>query len=163
MNDIEIILPQQRKSRPRQTEEVLGTSSNKAEPVFVKLPAGDAKGKFAGKETELIRDLPKRKKRKRESSKMAELRRKYATRRRMGPPRRWDEAKRRFWREWADRRSQRAQRWTVSRVPPTSRGLGRNSIAQLTFPVDFSMVFFYYHSSPRGSKKTIKKSIEILN
>ena len=74
---------------------------------------------FVGKGQEVIRELAKEKMKK-ESSKMAKLRKKYASRRRMGP-RTWDEAKRRFWREWADRRSRRAQRWTVTRVPPPCR------------------------------------------
>ena len=126
--DIYIILSRQQVSQPSQSEEeILNTSSNGNQPEIDKQPMAtatreeevtevDAKRKVGGRER--IRDLPKITK---ESSKMAKLRRKYATRQKVGP-RTWDEAKRRFWREWADRRGRHAQKWIVSRVPP-SRGL----------------------------------------
>ena len=122
----EITLSQQQVSQPSKPEEALSTSGNEIQPATAEGAAvgGSAKRIFVGigKGQGVIRDLPKKKrKKKKESSNMAKLRKKYASRRRMGP-RTWDEAKRRFWREWADRRSRRAQRWTVSRVAP-SRGL----------------------------------------
>jgi len=109
---------QHQESQPTKSEMVLNTRSN---PTIVEWPSACPKRKFVGRGQGVIRDLPKRKKRnrKKESGKIAKLRKKYATRRMMGP-RTWDEAKRRFWREWAQRRTQRAQRWTVSRVPPMS-------------------------------------------
>ena len=58
---------------------------------------GDAR-KVGAQRQELIRDLPK-KKNKKGSNKMAKLRKKYTTRRRMGP-RTWDEAKRRLVARW---------------------------------------------------------------